>query len=201
MAAQGPAVLPIETHAAYRLVPVGRAQPDTTRWHIERRLMRGAQETWGLQATIATRAGRTTWDSVRFDPITLALVWERSSGPSPTAIRVSGSRLVGVLGSGKRRRAFAADATGPVFSSTMDAFVIQHLPLADRYSRVLDFWDGDHLERDTVRVRESAPKGWVVDFAEPYAVETLWIDRGSFSIARHRYQWRRDGMLSEVAKD
>lgn len=201
MAAQGPVVHPIETHVAYRLVPVGRTQPDTTRWRVEREVMHAGRGSWGLQVMITTRAGRTTWDSLRFDPVTLALVWERSGGPSPTAIRVSGSRLLGVLGSGKGRRTFAAEAPGPVYSSTMDDFVVQRLALTGPSPRVLDFWDGDRLERDTVRVRETEAHGWVVEFAEPYAVETLWIDRGSFRIVRHRYQWRRDGTQSEIVKD
>jgi hypothetical protein len=200
MAAQGPAV-PIETHAAYRLVPVGRTQSDTTRWRLERRVMHGARGAWGLQVMIATRGGRTTWDSVGFDPVTLALVWERSNGPSPEAIRVSGSRLLGVQGSGDARRAFAAQAPGPVYSSTMDDFVIQRWALAAPSPRVLDFWDGDHLERDTVRVRENGAQDLVVEFAEPYAVETLWIDRESFKIIRHRYQWRHDGTQSETVMD
>ena len=198
MTAQGPGVPPIAVRAGYRLVPLGRTQPDTTRWRVERRVMHDGGGTWGLQVMIATRAGRTTRDSVRFDPMTLALMWERSSGPSPTAVTVSGSHLAGTLGSGRSRRPLAAVVSGPVYSSTMDDFVIQRLPLAVRFRRVLDFWDGNQVERDTVRVRAGGAKDWVVEFGEPYAVETLWIDRASRRITRHRYQWRRDGTQSEV---
>lgn len=198
---QGPTAVPIAANAEYRLVPVARTQPDTTRWHVERRVMHDASGAWGLQVMIVTRAGRTSWDSVRFDPVTLALVWERSLGPPATVITVAGSRLEGRLGTAKGPRPFAAVASGPVFSSTMDDFVIQRLPLAEGSPRVLAFWDGSRLERDTVRVRESGAKGWVVDFAEPYAVETLWIDRASRGILRHTYRWRRDGTQSEVAED
>jgi hypothetical protein len=46
--------------------------------------------------------------------------------------------------------------------------------------------------------RSGKPGVWVVDFLEPYAIETLWIDRRSRRITKHVYTWRRDGSHSEV---
>ena len=50
-------------------------------------------------------------------------------------------------------------------------------------------------------VRESPGSRWVVEFAEPYAVETLWIDKASRRAVRHQYTWRRDGTESEVVPE
>lgn len=86
----------------------------------------------------------------------------------------------------------------------MDNLVVRSLPLAPRYQTVLPFWDGDRLELDTVRVRPLGVSGvaaWVVDFSEPYAVETLWIDRATRGVLRHEYVYRRDGSRSHVVTE
>ena len=183
----------------FRLVPLNRTTEDTTRWSVRRRVMDDSSGAGGLQVMRATRRGGTTTDSVRFNPVTLALQWERSSLPS--AVQKRGVRLIGTVDSGPNRKAVDTAAPDPIYSSTMDALVIQHLPLADRYSAVLEFWSGDHLEQDTVRVRGREAHRWVVDFAEPYALETLWIDGTSHEVVRHLYTWRRDGTQSEVLRD
>jgi len=173
----------------YCLVPLGRVQHDTTCWRVERRAE-------GLQVMVATGHGRTTTDSVRFDPGTLALISEWSSVPSD--VRVSGSRVTGTVGRGAALKRVNVGAPGLLFSSTMDNLVVERLPLTDGYRSVLAFWAGDHLERDTVQVRGGGAGRWVVDFAEPYAVETLWIESAPRRISRHLYTWRRDGTQSEV---
>lgn len=198
-APRGSATVPDSGRSAYRLVPLGHPQADTTRWTTERRVFHDSGGPWGLQVMVATGHDHTTTDSVRFDPGTLALQWERTSEPS--AVRRSGARLVGTVDSGLARRTVNLPASGPVYSSSMDNVVIEHLPLAEGYRAVLTFWDGNHLERDTVRVRGRESHRWVVAFAEPYAIETLWIDSTSRAVTRHLYTWRRDGTQSEVVKE
>ena len=190
----------LESRAAY-LIPVGRTQRDTTRWTIERHLAGEGGGHRGLQVMVVTRGDRTTTDSVRFDPVTLTLDWEWASASPTSVVRWADSRLRGTVDTGRLRATVDLAAPGPVYSSTMDNVVIERLPLAEGYRTVLDFWDGDHLERDTIRVRESPGSRWAVEFAEPYAVERLWIDKASRRTVRHSYTWRRDGTESEVVPE
>ena len=184
----------------YRLVPEGRAQPDTTAWTVEWRRLKSADEPFAVQVMIATSHGETTIDSLLFNYRTLTPVWEHVHGADSQAVEFSTSRITGR--SGLRRIDIATP--GVAYSSTMDNIVIQCLALAAGYHVVLPFWDGDHLEMDTVRVRPPGTRqgngasAWVVDFVEPYATETLWIDRTSRRVLRHVYTSTRDGTRSIV---
>lgn len=160
---------------------------------------------------VATSHGQRTIDSAQFDARTLSAFWERSYGADTTLVAFSHGRISGTASRPHApSRAIDTTATAPVYSSTMDELVVQSLALAPGYLGVLSFWDGDRVERDTVRVRRTrnasreaslgpaADSVWIVDFDEPYATETLWIRRDTRAIVKHTYRWRRDGTQSEV---
>lgn len=44
-------------------------------------------------------------------------------------------------------------------------------------------------------------RAWVVDFAEPYAVETLWIDHVTRRVLLHAYAYKRDVSRSHVVTE
>ena len=158
---------------------------------------------------IATTHGRQTIDSVLFDPRTLVPYWERANGSETTAVSFSARGVTGqITADVAGGRDVHASAHATVYSSTMDDFVIRSLPLSAGYRSVLSFWSGDHIEVDSVSVQVSgvdasksgARPTWTVDFVEPAATETLWVDDDSREIVKHTYLWKRDGSLSEVSK-
>jgi hypothetical protein len=196
----------------YRLVPRERPQPDTTTWTVSRRPgpdspHSDSQPRLGFQVMVSTSRGRRSVDTVAFDAATLRLAWEHLHGTTSTFVRFDGAQLLGdSIRSDSTPRRFRLDAPRITYSSTMDNVVIQRLPLRPNYTIALPFWDGDHVEVDTVRVRDEKyptprsgkPGVWVVDFLEPYAIETLWVDRRSRRVTKHVYAWRGDGSHSEV---
>lgn len=206
-----PALVPLplfsDTTTRYRLVPRDRQQPDTSMWTVSRRPASASSRRLGLQIMVATSRGHRSVDTVAFDSRTLRLVWEHLHGSTSTRVKFEGGQVIGdSIGSDSTRRQLHLTTPGFAYSSTMDNAVVQRLPLRSGYVVALPFWDGDHLEIDTVRVRDSgqtvtSPAGtsaWVVDFIEPYAIETLFIDPRTRRIIRHVYTWRRDGSHSDV---
>lgn len=190
----------------YRLVPRGRTQSDTTEWSVEQRPVTDHRRVAALQVMTSRRGSAVTVDSVVYDPRTLVAFSERTFG-ADTQVVAFGERATGWQStSTSSQQTLDVSTPGFVYSSTMDNLVIRALPLSVGYKRVLPFWDGGRLEMDTVEVRASgeanadsaAAREWIVDFGEPYAVETLWIDRATRRIVRHVYTWRRDGTSSEV---
>lgn len=190
-----------ETAARYRLVPDGRRVRDTTSWTVTRRVVdrpRGL----ALQVMTSMSHGDTVIDSVLFNARTLIPVWEHARGRQSWDIAFGAARITGyVSGPDSAHRRVDVAIPGFAYSSTMDHVVVRGLPLRPGYQIVLPFWDGDRLEMDTVRVRELGERGagaWVVDFVEPYATETLWIDRSSRRVLRHVYVYARDGSRAHV---
>jgi len=117
------------------------------------------------------------------------------------AERVLVERPVVTVRLGSAEQPVDVEIPGFAYSSTMDNTVVCALPLRPGYAVVLPFWDGDHLEMDTVRVRalgSTSAGPWVVQLVEPYATETLWIDRASRRLLRHVYVNPRTGSREHV---
>ena len=191
----------------FRMVPRGRAQRDTTAWSVTRTIQGSGSSSMDLQVMIATRGGVTTTDSILFDPRTLVPVWEHVRGADVRLVTFGPSQVVTrVSNGGGPGRTINTPTRGFVYSSVMDDLVVQSLPFANGYRAVLPFWGGEALEMDTVTVRTEADASaqshasaaWVVDLAEPYTIETLWIDRSSRWITRHLYRVRQTGAIAEV---
>ena len=193
-----------EDAVRYRLVPDGRTERDTTTWTVTRRAEPGSRGL-ALQVMSSVSRGDTAVDSVLFDARTLIPLWEHAHGRESFAVHFTQTLITGWLREpGSSARDLHASTRGFAYSATMDNVVVRSLPLAPRYQTVLPFWDGDRLELDTVRVRPLGAPGtgaWVVDFVEPYAVETLWIDRATRRVARHEYVYTRDGSRSHVVTE
>lgn len=189
-----------EETTRFRLEPEGRTQPDTTAWSVERRFVTEAGRRMALQVMV----GRTTVDSVLFDPSTLVPSWEHSHGSRAQNVAFSPTRITGQVSTGgSPARSIDVAIPGFAYSSTMDDLVVRSLPFTPEYCVALAFWNGDHVEIDTVRVRSQRAThktvgdktAWVVDFVEPYSTETMWIERASRRVIRHVYTWR-DGRRS-----
>ena len=196
-----------EATTRYRLVPRDHQQPDTTTWTVSRRPASASNRRIELQIMVATSHGHHSVDTVGYDMRTLRVVWEHLHAGTSTLVEFDGAQVIGdSIGSNSTHRRFHLTTPGFAYSSTMDNAVVQRLPLRPGYVIALPFWDGDHLEIDTVRVRhpgqtgrsQDGTKTWVVELAEPWAIETLFIDRQSRRIVRHVYTWRRDGSYSDV---
>lgn len=204
-ASHGPPSLDVralgEDAVRYRLVPDSGSERDTTTWTVTRRAEPGPRGL-ALQVMTSVSRGDTVVDSVVFDARTLIPLWEHAHGRESFAVRFTRTLITGWLEeAGSPGRTLSATAPGFAYSATMDNVVVRSLPLAPGYQTVLPFWDGDRLELDTVRVRPlgvSDTGAWVVDFAEPYAVETLWIDRATRRVMRHEYAYARDGSRFHV---
>lgn len=192
-----------------RLVPENSTPPDTTSWTVERRAAESDTLT-ALQVMTASSHGRTTIDSVLFDRRTLLPLWERSHGGVTESVRFGGPWLVGsMVDSAGTAHPFTIASPGFAYSSVMDNVVVRSLPLAPGYTAVVPFFDGGQLELDTVRVASAeqtnppagGPTPWLVTLAEPYVVESLWIDPRSRRIVRHVYTSRADGHRLRVCAE
>ena len=190
-----------ETATRYRLVPDGRRVRDTTSWTVTRRVV-DRSRALALQVMTSISHGDTVVDSVLFNARTLVPVWEHAGGRQSWRVAFGAARITGyVSGPDSAQRPVDVAIPGFAYSSTMDNVVVRALPLRPGYQIAVPFWDGDRLEMDTVRVRAlgGRPQGaWVVDFVEPYATETLWIDRSSRRVLRHVYVYARDGSRAHV---
>ncbi len=190
-----------EPATRYRLVPDGRRVHDTTSWSVTRRVLDRSRGL-ALQVMTSMSHGDTVVDSVLFNARTLIPVWEHAHGRQSWNVAFGTTRITGhVSNYGSADQPIDAGIPGFAYSSTMDNTVVCALPLRPGYQAVLPFWDGDHLETDTVRVRalgSGSERVWVVDFVEPYATETLWIDRSSPKVLRHVYVYARDGSRAHV---
>lgn len=184
-----------------RLVPDGRRTRDTTSWTVARHLVDRSRGL-ALQVMTSVSRGDTTVDSVLFNARTLVPVWEHAHGRQSWDVAFGTARITGhVSSSGSADQPVNVEIPGFAYSSTMDNTVVCALPLRPGYAVVLPFWDGDHLEMDTVRVAAlgNNPAGpWVVQLVEPYATETLWIDRASRRLLRHVYVNPRTGSSEHV---
>ena len=184
-----------------RLVPDGRRTRDTTSWTVARHLVDRSRGL-ALQVMTSVSRGDTTVDSVLFNARTLVPVWEHAHGRQSWDVAFGTARITGhVSSSGSADQPVNVEIPGFAYSSTMDNTVVCALPLRPGYAVVLPFWDGDHLEMDTVRVRALGSKSagpWVVQLVEPYATETLWIDRASRRLLRHVYVNPRTGSSEHV---
>lgn len=190
-----------EPATRYRLVPDGRRTRDTTSWTVTRHFVDDSRGL-GIQVMTSVSHRDTAVDSVMFNARTLIPVWEHAHGRQSWSVAFGTARITGhVSNSGSADQPVDVGIPGFAYSSTMDNTVVCALPLRPGYQAVLPFWDGDHLETDTVRVRalgSGSERVWVVDFVEPYATETLWIDRSSRKVLRHVYVYARYGSRAHV---
>lgn len=192
-----------EAGTHFRLVPDGRRTRDTTSWTVARHLVDPSRGL-ALQVMTSVSGGDTVVDSVLFDARTLVPVWEHAHGRQSWDVAFGSARITGhVSKSGAADTPIDVEIPGFAYSSTMDNTVVCALPLRAGYAVVLPFWDGDHLEMDTVRVPalgNNSAGPWVVQFVEPYATETLWIDRASRRLLRHVYRNPRTGSREHVER-
>ena len=190
-----------EAGTRYRLVPDGQRTRDTTSWTVARHLVDRSRGL-ALQVMTSVSRGDTTVDSVLFNARTLVPVWEHAHGRQSWDVAFGTARITGhVSSAGSAEQPVDVEIPGFAYSSTMDNTVVCALPLRPGYAVVLPFWDGDHLEMDTVRVRalgSTSAGPWVVQLVEPYATETLWIDRASRRLLRHVYVNPRTGSREHV---
>ena len=155
-----------------------------------------------VQVMTSVSGGDTAVDSVLFNVRTLVPMWEHAHGRQSWDVAFDTARITGhVSSSGAADTPIDVKIPGFAYSSTMDNTVVCALPLRAGYTVVLPFWDGDHLEMDTVRVPalgNNSTGPWIVQFVEPFATETLWIDRASRRIVRHVYVDPRTGSREHV---